>query len=103
MHKDWCGRPCSECSNPCDLDESMPCSPDCECLGEHGEHCSGECQECDALQSFSVPITYDGLIVVRAASAAEAGEIVRSMILDDMYQKSDGTWDIEEAELNDDA
>lgn len=49
MHKDWCGKPCSECENPCALDMSMPCSPDCECLGENGEHNCDECKHCDAI------------------------------------------------------
>jgi len=49
MHKDWCGKPCADCENPCTLDESMPCSPDCEALGENGECISNECKICDAM------------------------------------------------------
>ena len=37
MHKEWCGKPCSECKTSCALDESMPCSPNCELLGEDGQ------------------------------------------------------------------
>jgi len=37
MHKLWCGNSCADCENPCALDESIPCSPDCENLGEDGE------------------------------------------------------------------
>ena len=48
MHKDWCGKPCSECQNPCELDKSIPCSPDCECLGANGERDCPECKQCDA-------------------------------------------------------
>ena len=36
MHKDWCGKSCADCKNPCKLDESIPCSPDCTFLGEDG-------------------------------------------------------------------
>ena len=49
MHKNWCGNPCSECENPCALDESIPCSPDCDCLGENGETTCDECEYCDAI------------------------------------------------------
>ena len=49
MHKDWCGSPCSECKNPCALDESIPCSPDCKCLGADGETDCEECKTCDAI------------------------------------------------------
>lgn len=49
MHKDWCGMPCCHCPNPCSLDESMPCSPDCEFLGENGETDCEECRRCDAM------------------------------------------------------
>lgn len=51
MHKNWCGKNCSECKNPCVLDQSIPCSPDCEFLGENGEMTHPECQKCDAFLS----------------------------------------------------
>ena len=51
MHKDWCGKSCCDCTKPCKLDESIPCSPDCEHLGANGEHTSPECQNCEALDS----------------------------------------------------
>jgi len=35
-HRDWCGKNCSECASPCELDESIPCSPACAWLGEDG-------------------------------------------------------------------
>lgn len=57
MHKDWCGKPCSDCTNPCRLDESIACSPDCEFLGENGEHNHPECQECDALPLYRILIS----------------------------------------------
>ena len=40
----------------------------------------------------------DGAVYVRAASAKEAREFVCDMTTDKMYGKSDGTWDIDEAE-----
>lgn len=49
MHKDWCGKPCSACKNPCALDEQIPCSPDCSNLGENGETNSVDCKGCDAI------------------------------------------------------
>jgi len=48
MHRLWCGRPCADCENPCKLDESIPCSPDCELLGKNGEWTHIECKKCDA-------------------------------------------------------
>lgn len=37
-HAEWCGNRCSECdySYECWMDRSLPCSPDCEYLGEDG-------------------------------------------------------------------
>lgn len=50
MHEEWCGKECGECKNPCALDESIPCSPDCENLGKNGEtYPDGVCKGCDAL------------------------------------------------------
>ena len=52
-HKDWCGKPCSECLSPCPLDESMRCSPDCDGLHEDGTRDAKECTKsgCDAFGS----------------------------------------------------
>jgi hypothetical protein len=36
-HPQWCGKPCAECEDPCKLDESIPCSPDCTGFDETGE------------------------------------------------------------------
>ena len=49
-HKDWCGKPCSDCTSPCLLDESMPCSPDCGALSGDGIRNISECSRsgCDA-------------------------------------------------------
>ena len=98
MHKNWCGKACCDCKNPCKLDESIPCSPDCEFLGENGEHTHPECQNCDALTLYRVPICYDGAIYVRANSPEEAREMVCNMSSNKMYEKSDGSWAIDEAE-----
>lgn len=58
-HKDWCGKPCAECENPCKLDESIPCSPDCGYLGSNGELHLG-CVGCDA--AFDEEI--DGVVYI---------------------------------------
>jgi len=49
-HIDWCGSPCSDCTDPCNLDEEMPCSPDCELLNEDGSRDVEQClkSKCDA-------------------------------------------------------
>lgn len=44
MHKEWCGRVCSDCSG-CRLDERIPCSPDCENLTEDGKIKLKQCLE----------------------------------------------------------
>lgn len=49
MINGWCGARCSECANPCRLDEKIPCSPDCEFLGEHGEFTEG-CVDCEVFK-----------------------------------------------------
>jgi len=51
-HKDWCGEKCSQCTKVCALDESIPCSPDCEELGEDGVPEGESCQECDAYKIY---------------------------------------------------
>lgn len=98
MHKNWCGNPCSECQNPCALDESIPCSPDCLFLGKNGETTHQKCQECDALPLFRVPICFDGALYVRALSEGDAREYVCNMRTNKMYAKADGSWAIDDAE-----
>lgn len=36
-HKNWCGKPCCDCKKPCELDETISCSPDCENLTPDGK------------------------------------------------------------------
>ena len=50
-HKDWCGKPCADCKDPCALDESMLCSPDCEALFADGTRDEEKCDRagCDAV------------------------------------------------------
>ena len=53
MHQDWCGRPCDACDTSCVLDESIPCSPNCELLNENGDMADYlKCLErsCDVIQ-----------------------------------------------------
>lgn len=88
MHKDWCGKPCCDCKNPCKLDESISCSPDCECLGRNGEHLHPECQDCDALPEYIVPFEVKGSIRIRAASYKEAVDIVFDMNVEDVVDKA---------------
>lgn len=49
-HKLWCGKACCDCEHPCKLDESIPCSPDCEALNSNGTRNVAKCKEsgCDA-------------------------------------------------------
>ena len=56
----WCGKSCAECANPCQLDESMPCSPSCELLGEDGTPIDDE--ECIAIGCDAYEWDLDGLI-----------------------------------------
>ena len=52
MHKNWCGNPCAKCKSPCDLDQTIPCGPDCEELGPEGEANSCECEHCDCKNQY---------------------------------------------------
>lgn len=61
-HREWCGKLCSECSNPCELDMSIPCAPDCECLGENGETDCFECKTCDAINDLDAGQNEGGMI-----------------------------------------
>ena len=101
MHKEWCGKSCADCEAPCCLDEQIACSPDCEFLGPDGEHEHPECQNCDALPLYRVPICYDGALYIRADSAEEARNIACCMSTSAMYSKADGTWDVDWPELTD--
>ena len=60
-HFGWCGKPCAECLNHCNLDEIIPCSPDCHNLLPNGERLVRKCQEedCDA---WPESVDYDDLI-----------------------------------------
>lgn len=51
-HINWCGERCADCTKICGLDESMPCSPDCENLSPDGIPNTVECQKCDAFELF---------------------------------------------------
>jgi hypothetical protein len=56
-HKDWCGNTCADCATSCELDESLPCSPDCENLNADGSRKTNNCkkEQCDAVNEE----TYD--------------------------------------------
>jgi len=51
-HIDWWGEECGDCVNPCALDESMPCSPNCESLAQDGSRNVAVCRKsgCDAYE-----------------------------------------------------
>ena len=48
----WCGKECCECTSPCALDMSIPCSPDCENLNADGSRKVKKCKAsgCDAYE-----------------------------------------------------
>ncbi len=49
-HPTWCGQACSECRTNCSLDESIPCSPDCEGLNTvTGKPDSEHCKDCETI------------------------------------------------------
>ena len=50
-HIDWCGKPCADCIDPCTLDKSIPCSPDCENLFASGLRDAPKCDhaKCDVV------------------------------------------------------
>ena len=57
MHSEWCGKSCAECASPCAADQEMPCSPNCEMLGEDGSPIDiAACLRngCDAYESSEV-------------------------------------------------
>ena len=59
-HDNRCGKPCGECVDSCALDESIPCSPDCENLLSDGIRNEKGCRkaECDAY----MVINYKGIV-----------------------------------------
>lgn len=46
--KEWCGRNCAECRNPCKADELIACGLDCDELNEDGSRNLLRCVSCDA-------------------------------------------------------
>ena len=54
MHKLWCGNACCDCVSPCELDKSIPCSPDCAALNEDGSRDIARCvaSGCDAYACY---------------------------------------------------
>lgn len=53
-HRDWCGKPCYRCPNPCSLDWELYCSPDCEYLLPDGTINPRNlyCRVCDAFHAW---------------------------------------------------
>lgn len=46
------------------------------------------------MKTFDISVIYDAIISVRAKNEDDAEEKVRCLTCDEMYEKSDGTWDI---------
>lgn len=49
----YCGKECSECTSRCNLDASIPCSPDCFFLNLDGSRNVVKCKQvrCDAIEN----------------------------------------------------
>ena len=47
----WCGKSCCDCKDKCELDESIPCSPDCENLSLYGDF-TDKCVDCEVFTNF---------------------------------------------------
>ena len=62
--KGYCGlKSCCDCSTGCDLDDSIPCSPDCENLTQDGNILIGNClkAQCEEVKYiFGMPACSDG-------------------------------------------
>lgn len=42
-HKKWCGEVCGRCKYGCSLQDSIPCSPDCNLLSKDGSYNIKQC------------------------------------------------------------
>lgn len=53
-HSEWCGNLCGDCEEPCKLDWTICCSPDCEYLDPKTDSPMGEeeCKDCDAYEDW---------------------------------------------------
>jgi len=68
-HENWCGKPCGECNDSCKLDETIPCSPNCEGLNPDGTRNAKICimNGCDGFEIIAgiCPVCgYEGLSFV---------------------------------------
>jgi hypothetical protein len=54
-HRNWCRKPCADCSSPCALDESIPCSPDCDNVNDDGTLYLSGCinAKCDNIANYA--------------------------------------------------
>lgn len=77
-HREWCGKPCSECKNPCRLDESIPCSPDCENLLPDGDPDPEKCKGCDAYEEYKIMM---GIEDEEEMSDGERGAVIIDKLL----------------------
>ena len=47
-HPEWCGEDCSKCTKQCELDENIPCSPNCCNFDKNGNPQNTLCKDCDS-------------------------------------------------------
>ena len=80
-HRDWCGRDCGECENPCALDESMLCGPNCENLSPDGEPDPVKCKGCDAYKEYCIMFDIEEEEDEEPSDAEQACELI-----DEIYQ-----------------
>lgn len=92
-HKDWCGKSCADCENPCALDENMPCSPDCENLNPDGTRAVLKCNaaRCDAVLKDRIEVdTVFGKLYAEVSSDPDYPGIYVGLERED----TDGTTDM---------
>lgn len=47
-HPEWCGKNCEQCTKKCELDERIPCSPQCCNFDKEGNPQPELCIDCDS-------------------------------------------------------
>ena len=77
-HKDWCGKPCSQCICKCTLYGQISCSPDCPELRPDGTPGGRICPDCDAVQ---IKDSYAGIM--------DKEELIRFICTDKGWARTD--------------
>lgn len=102
VHPEWCGKDCNKCNNPCELDNSIPCSPGCCNFDIDGEPQAILCKECDCYKmnhiedkSFDeldpvivvdVARSYSDYIIDNAESNPEFGKSWFPVCIDEFFE-----------------